>query len=77
MRWMTEVSSSVYSTPLITDLYSDGQKDIVIPGFVHYLEVGRKTSACQLGIQLNLVMHWALDIIKHKAPSEPGAEHRI
>ncbi|CAD7696447.1 unnamed protein product [Ostreobium quekettii] len=39
LRWMTEVSSSVYSTPLITDLYSDGHKDIVVPSFVHYLEV--------------------------------------
>ena len=35
---MTEVSSSVYATPLITDLYSDGRKDIIVPAFVHYLE---------------------------------------
>ncbi|KAK9817910.1 hypothetical protein WJX72_004192 [[Myrmecia] bisecta] len=39
LKWMTEVSSSVYSTPLITDLYSDGQKEVVVPSFVHYLEV--------------------------------------
>lgn len=39
LRWMTEVSSSVYATPLITDLYSDGHKDIIVPSFVHYLEV--------------------------------------
>jgi hypothetical protein len=39
LKWMTEVSSSVYATPLITDLYSDGKKDIVVPAFVHYLEV--------------------------------------
>lgn len=39
LRWMTELSSSVYATPLITDLYSDGRKDIVVPSFVHYLEV--------------------------------------
>eukprot|EP00955_Chlamydomonas_euryale_P043879 352743-Chlamydomonas_euryale.AAC.11 len=38
VRWMTQVSSSVYATPLITDLYSDGRKDIVVPSFVHYLE---------------------------------------
>ena len=39
LRWMSEVASSVYATPLITDLYSDGHKDIVVPAFVHHLEV--------------------------------------
>lgn len=39
LKWMAEVSSSIYATPLITDLYSDGTKDIIIPSFVHYLEV--------------------------------------
>ena len=39
LRWMTEVTSSIYATPLITDLYSDGQKDIIVPSFVHHLEV--------------------------------------
>uniref|UniRef100_A0A7S0RKX6 DEX1 C-terminal domain-containing protein n=1 Tax=Chlamydomonas leiostraca TaxID=1034604 RepID=A0A7S0RKX6_9CHLO len=39
LKWMSEVSSSIYATPLITDLYSDGRKDIVVPSFVHYLEV--------------------------------------
>jgi hypothetical protein len=39
LRWMTQVTSSVYATPVITDLYSDGRKDIVVPGFVHYMEV--------------------------------------
>jgi hypothetical protein len=39
LRWMSEVASSVYATPLITDLYSDGHKDIVVPSFVHHLEV--------------------------------------
>lgn len=38
---MSEVSSSIYATPLITDLYSDGRKDIIVPSFVHYLEVSR------------------------------------
>lgn len=42
LKWMTEVSSSVYATPLITDLYSDGRKDIIVPSFVHYLEVRPK-----------------------------------
>ncbi len=36
---MSEVSSSIYATPLITDLYSDGHKDIIVPSFVHYLDV--------------------------------------
>ncbi|KAF5841733.1 hypothetical protein DUNSADRAFT_11513 [Dunaliella salina] len=39
LKWLTEVSSSVYATPLITDLYRDGRKDIVVPSFVHNVEV--------------------------------------
>ncbi len=38
LKWMTEVSSSVYATPLIHDLFSDGHKDIIVSTFVHYLE---------------------------------------
>ena len=40
---MTEVGSSIYATPLIHDLYSDGQKDIIVPSFVHYLEASLLT----------------------------------
>lgn len=29
----------MYATPLILDLYSDGHKDVIVPTFVHYLEV--------------------------------------
>ncbi|XP_030537134.1 protein DEFECTIVE IN EXINE FORMATION 1 [Rhodamnia argentea] len=39
LRWQTEVSSSIYATPLIADINSDGKLDIVVPSFVHYLEV--------------------------------------
>ncbi|KAL8526763.1 hypothetical protein ACS0TY_015826 [Phlomoides rotata] len=39
LRWQTEVSSSVYAPPLIADINSDGKLEIVIPSFVHYLEV--------------------------------------
>ncbi len=39
LKWMTEVSSSVYATPIIHDLLSDGHKDIIVPSFVHYVEV--------------------------------------
>ena len=39
LKWMTEAGSSIYATPLITDLYSDGHKDIIVPTFVHQLEV--------------------------------------
>ncbi|XP_015897105.1 protein DEFECTIVE IN EXINE FORMATION 1 [Ziziphus jujuba] len=39
LRWQTEVSSSIYATPLISDINSDGKLDIVVPSFVHYLEV--------------------------------------
>lgn len=39
LRWQTEVSSSIYANPLIADINSDGKLDIVVPSFVHYLEV--------------------------------------
>lgn len=39
LRWQTEVSSSIYASPLIVDINSDGKLDIVVPSFVHYLEV--------------------------------------
>ncbi|KAK8685331.1 hypothetical protein V6N13_041334 [Hibiscus sabdariffa] len=39
LRWQTEVSSSIYATPLIADINSDGKLDIVVPSFLHYLEV--------------------------------------
>ncbi|EFJ48005.1 hypothetical protein VOLCADRAFT_117761 [Volvox carteri f. nagariensis] len=39
LTWMSEATSSVYATPLITDLHGDGRRDIVVPSFVHYLEV--------------------------------------
>lgn len=39
MRWHTELASSVYATPLITDLYSDGRKDVIVPGFRRRLHV--------------------------------------
>ncbi|XP_078427631.1 defective in exine formation protein (DEX1) [Wolffia australiana] len=39
LRWQTEVSSSIYATPLIADINSDGKLEVVIPSFVHYLEV--------------------------------------
>eukprot|EP00899_Mesostigma_viride_P004982 jgi/Mesvir1/14485/Mv05189-RA.1 len=39
LRWMSEVSSSIYTTPLIADINSDGQKEVIVASFVHYLEV--------------------------------------
>lgn len=39
LRWQTEVSSSIYAAPLIADINSDGKLDIVVPTFLHYLEV--------------------------------------
>ncbi|KAM7260320.1 hypothetical protein ACFE04_016061 [Oxalis oulophora] len=39
LRWQTEVSSSIYATPLIADINSDGKLDVVVSSFVHYLEV--------------------------------------
>ncbi|KAE8696532.1 Protein DEFECTIVE IN EXINE FORMATION 1 [Hibiscus syriacus] len=39
LRWQTEVSSSIFATPLIADINSDGKLEIVVPSFVHHLEV--------------------------------------
>jgi hypothetical protein len=39
LRWHTEINTGIYATPLITDLFSDGRKDIIIPGFSHSLAV--------------------------------------
>ncbi|XP_052176758.1 protein DEFECTIVE IN EXINE FORMATION 1-like isoform X2 [Diospyros lotus] len=39
LRWQAEVSSSVYATPLIADINSDGRLDIIVPTFLHFLEV--------------------------------------
>lgn len=33
------MSSSVYASPLIADLFSDNKKEIIVPSHVHYLEV--------------------------------------
>lgn len=38
-RVRAPLSLQVYATPVITDLYSDGRKDVIVPSFVHYLEV--------------------------------------
>lgn len=38
LKWMAEVSSSVYASPVIADLRGDGARQVVVPSFVHYLE---------------------------------------
>lgn len=44
---MAEATSSIYATPLITDLYADGFKDVIVPSFVHYLEVFQGDNGAQ------------------------------
>lgn len=39
LRWQTEVSSSIYATPLVADINSDGKLEVVVPSFVHNIEV--------------------------------------
>jgi hypothetical protein len=39
LRWVSEVAASVYATPLVADLFADGSTQVVVPTFVHYLEV--------------------------------------
>ena len=45
LKWHAEASAAVYATPLITDLFSDGRKDVVVPSFLHNLEVGARRAA--------------------------------
>ena len=47
LKWMAETTSSVYATPLITDLHADGFKDIIVPSFVHNLEVFQGDNGAQ------------------------------
>ena len=53
LAWMTEVSASVYATPLVTDLYSDGHKDVVVPAFVNYLEVLEGGNGAKVSLKPN------------------------
>ncbi|XP_024536256.1 protein DEFECTIVE IN EXINE FORMATION 1 [Selaginella moellendorffii] len=39
LRWQAEASASIYAAPLIADINGDGKLDIVVPSFVHYLDV--------------------------------------
>lgn len=39
IKWHARAGSAVYATPLITDLHSDGRRDIIVPAFVNSLEV--------------------------------------
>ncbi|KAJ6850946.1 protein DEFECTIVE IN EXINE FORMATION 1 [Iris pallida] len=48
LRWKTEVSSSIYATPLIADINSDGKLEVVVSSFVHYLEVLEGTDGDKL-----------------------------
>ena len=39
LDWAAEAGASLYAAPLVTDLFSDGVKEVVAPGFVGDLEV--------------------------------------
>ena len=39
LLWTRELGASVYSTPVLQDLFSDGQPDVVSATFVRYLDV--------------------------------------
>jgi hypothetical protein len=45
IRWHAEVSSTIHATPLITDFYNDGYKDILIPGKESLTLVSGRTGA--------------------------------
>eukprot|EP00003_Mantamonas_plastica_P018580 TRINITY_DN3036_c0_g1_i8.p1 TRINITY_DN3036_c0_g1~~TRINITY_DN3036_c0_g1_i8.p1 ORF type:complete len:185 (+),score=75.89 TRINITY_DN3036_c0_g1_i8:25-555(+) len=39
LLWTTEVGYSIYTTPLVSDLLSDGRKEIISGTYVRYVEV--------------------------------------
>lgn len=47
LKWMGEATSSIYATPIITDLYADGFKDVVVNAFVHNVEVFQGDNGAQ------------------------------
>jgi hypothetical protein len=47
LKWMAEATSSIYATPLITDLYADGFKDLIVPSFLHNVEVFQGDNGAQ------------------------------
>ncbi|KAI8106939.1 hypothetical protein M9434_001589 [Picochlorum sp. BPE23] len=54
IRWHTELSSSVHATPLITDLYNDGHKDILVPGLKQSVDlVSGRSGALDTGFEAN------------------------
>ncbi|KAH7423955.1 hypothetical protein KP509_12G082900 [Ceratopteris richardii] len=59
LRWQTEVSSSIYATPLVADINGDGKLEIVVPSFVHNIDVldgsdGEKLPGWPVSHQSNL-----------------------
>jgi len=38
LRWSSDLASGVYATPVLTDLRSDGQKEVVAGTFTRYVE---------------------------------------
>ena len=38
-RWTAHTEASIYSTPVVVDIASDGVKDLVIPNFVRHINV--------------------------------------
>lgn len=79
LKWHAEAGSGVYATPLITDLFSDGKKDIVVPAFQHHLEVGAR--GCWLaGVCYSLRFRVALHAHSGEAQAArvlPAFQHRL
>lgn len=45
IRWHAEISSTIHATPLITDFFNDGHKDILVPGLKKLELVGGRSGA--------------------------------
>jgi hypothetical protein len=70
LKWHAEASSAIYATPLITDLFSDGRKDIVVPSFLHQLEVRHKAGACCLRLNFLVLPPPLLCWCERRAPKQ-------
>jgi predicted metal-binding protein len=70
LKWMAEATSSIYATPIVTDLFADGFKDIIVPSFVHNLEVFQADN----GAQAAGFPAWHADRV-HSSPLMFDADH--
>ena len=81
MKWHSDVGSNIYATPLITDLYSDGERDIIIPTFSRQLQVTVPLDRCKTildsGQNANAMFHcrWSRARLEQKILNLAASMH--